>query len=432
MPPLAVLRDLRLQRRKWKDLKSNLLNIHRTALPYQRMPQTQPTPASVAPLWTNQPGAASMYINSVAVCSDASRIVAGTFFHAYGSIRPTEAAALKPVDASQDGTYGTYCYDAAGKLTWKNEFVGWQGVYWVDISDDGTVAASGGWFTNTPTYAGFVRAFDAATGAMLLDVRTSGRVSQVDLSGNGAWLLAASESLTLYKRQSDGTFKATGSFVPPGTGNSIVTAALSTDGSWAVCGDYLGSIYLFENEGGMLALNKAWPLPSGGYSHCVRITPEGSAFAVGGGSGWFYLLDRNAFIAGGPPLVSYQVANQGSVYGVAVSDDASTVVGISNLKAGSNEGGMVYSVSRSGALQWSYQTDRNPNCASLLLEQNLLAVSDGHPDNTPGNFYLLDARSGALIWKYGTPNMSWPIMLSGDGTSVAAGSDDSNVYFFKT
>lgn len=395
------------------------------------MPHSSPHQSTVVPLWINQPGTSTMYINSVAVCADASRIVAGTFFHAYGATRRSEAALLKPPGDSQDGTYGTYCYDKAGTLTWKNEFTGWQGVYWVDISDDGNYAASGGWFSGSPDYQGFVRAFDASNGTVLLDARTSGRVNQVELSSDGTWLLAASESLTLYKREGS-TYTAIGSFAPTGADNTVVTAALSSDGSWVVCGDYLGSIYLFENEGGMLALNKTWKLPSGGYSHCVRITSDGTFFAVSGGSGWFYLINRDTFLAGGNPLVSYQVAHQGSVYGVAVSDDGSTVVGISNLKAGSDEGGMVYTVASSGSLLWSYQTARNPNCASLLLDKGLLAVADGHPDGTPGNFYLLNASTGALLWQYTTSNMSWPIMLSSDGTSVAAGSDDSNVYFFAT
>ena len=93
---------------------------------------------------------------------------------------------------------------------------------------------------------------------------------------------------------------------------------------------------------------------------------------------------------------------------------------------------MVYTFSNSGSLLRSYQTARNPNCVSLLLDKGLLAVADGHPDGTPGDFCLLNASTGALIWQYTTYNMSWPIMLSADGTSVAAGSDDSNVYFFAT
>jgi outer membrane protein assembly factor BamB len=83
-----------------------------------------------------------------------------------------------------------------------------------------------------------------------------------------------------------------------------------------------------------------------------------------------------------------------------------------------------------GTPSWTYQTARNPNCASLNLSQGMLAIADGHPDGSPGNFYLLNTADGSLRWQYGTSNMSWPIMISASGNAVVAGSDDSNIYYF--
>jgi hypothetical protein len=389
------------------------------------------TAVSKTPAWQVSPGQPTYYINSVAVSGDGSKILGGTFFHSYGASTRYDAVQAKSTAGNSNGTFGTYCYDQTGKALWKDEFTGFEGVYWVDLSTDGAYAASGGWFSGSPNYAGFVRAFDATSGATLLDYRTTSRVNQVELTADGAWLISAAESLVLFKRV-NGVFTKTGEFVPPGTNPTVVTAAISADGNWMVYGDYSGNVVLLANKGGLPVLWKQWKLPSNS-SHCVRITPDGSAFAVGGAQGYFYFFDTASFIQTGLPTITSQISSKASVYGVAIADDASAFVGISNLTPSSTDGGLVYFVTRtstSGVPSWTYQTVRNPNCASLNLASGLLAVADGHPDGTPGNFYLLNASTGSVIWQYGTSNMSWPIMISASGNAVVAGSDDSNIYYF--
>jgi hypothetical protein len=390
------------------------------------------TTVSKTPVWSafpSQPNA--YYINSVAISGDASRVVGGTFFHSYGGTTRYDALTMKSTASSSNGTFGTYCYDRAGNPLWKDEFTGFEGVYWVDISTDGAYAASGGWMSGSPNYAGFVRAFDASNGTKLLDYSTTSRVNQVELTADGTWLVSAAESLVLFKRV-DGVYKKTGEFTPPGTDPTVVTAVISADGNWIVYADYSGNVVLLANKGGLPVLWKQWKLPSNS-SHCVRITPDGSAFAVGGSQGYFYFFDTASFIQTGQPTITSQMSSKASVYGVAIADDGSAFVGVSNLTPSSTDGGLVYFVPRSsttGTPTWTYQTARNPNCASLNLASGLLAVADGHPDGTPGNFYLLNTSSGSVIWQYGTSNMSWPIMISADGTAVVAGSDDSNIYYF--
>jgi len=392
----------------------------------------QSVEATKVPRWSVSPGSTNYYINSVAVSGDGSRTIAGTFLHTYATTGRRPANGALPPGASDTGLFGTYCYDANGTLRWKDEFNGWQGVYWVAISTNGAFAASGGWFTNTPTYQGFVRAYDAATGTMLLNYATSARVNQVVLSSDGTWLLAATTTLLLFQRV-NGAYQLKGDFNPGGTSNTVIAADMSADGRQIVCGDYNGSLYVLTNNGGQLALGRSWPLPAKGYSHCVRMTPSGAAFAAGGANGFFYLFDVGNFLTGGGPALQYQAANGGSVYGVAVSDDGSALAGVANLNPGSDVGGMVYLIERHGCLAgltWSFQTDRSPNFVSLNLGKGMLAVADGHPDGTPGNFYLLDTATGALRWKYTTSNMSWPIQIAANGTAVVAGSDDSKVYYF--
>ncbi len=404
-----------------------------TLTPKEAVSTTQPT-AAKQPVWHLSPGASTYFINSVAISGDGSKVVGGTFYHSYGAATRYDTVGTKPAAGSTGAagdSFGIYCYNQAGTALWSQQISSYEGVYWVDVSTDGAYAAAGGWMTGSPNYAGFVRAYDANSGAQLLNYATSSRVSQVGLTSDGTWLVSAAETLVLFKRV-NGVFNKSAEYTPAGTNPTVVTAAISADGNTIVAADYSGNILLFKNKGGLLVLFKQWKMPSGS-SHCVRVTPDGKAFAAGGSGGNFYYFDTETFIATGTPTITSQISSKSAVYGVAIADDASAFVGISNLNS-TAIGGLVYFVptanNPTGAPTWTYQTARNPNCASINLAKGLLAVADGHPDGAPGNFYLLNATSGALIWQYGTSNMSWPIMISASGNAVVAGSDDSNIYYF--
>jgi hypothetical protein len=82
---------------------------------------------------------------------------------------------------------------------------------------------------------------------------------------------------------------------------------------------------------------------------------------------------------------------------------------------------------------------RNPNSAAFNTAHRLLAVADGHPDGTPGHFYLYENVGRSLLpppsraslrWQFTTNNMSWPIAISAAGNAIVAGSDDTNIYYF--
>src|SRR3954466_9245962 len=83
---------------------------------------------SKAPAWKITPGNPSYYINSVATCGDGSKVVAGTFFHSYGESPDDPRRSPVASSGSSTGTFGTYCYNQAGTLLWKDEFTAWQGV----------------------------------------------------------------------------------------------------------------------------------------------------------------------------------------------------------------------------------------------------------------------------------------------------------------
>lgn len=414
--------------------------------PAPRPEQTKTAPASPgakAPQWTASPNS-NYFINSVAVSADGSRVVGGTYFHVYApkEPRPTPpSAAPAPATPSENGTFGTYCYNAQGTLLWSNTYEGWQGIYWVAISADGSRAAGGGLYAQSPQ-SGVVRAFDASNGTVLLDYRTLQRVNQVALSADGQWLVSAAESAVLFRFDaSTGQYVKTGEFTPPGGTqsfpNGVVSVGLSADGNTIVFADYAGHLGVLANEGGLLAVKQQWSLPSS-FCHMVDLSPDGQWFAAGGAEGCFYLCQTSRFVTEGTPTYNYQTGVKGSVYGVAVEDDGSGFAGVVNV----GDAGAVYFVQRvndSVMLECKFDTKRNPNSAAFNTANRLLAVADGHPDGTPGNFYLYQNVGRSLLpppapaglrWEFQSGNMSWPITISAQGNAIVAGSDDSNIYYF--
>ncbi len=413
------------------------------------LPQLTPELASKTPVWKISPGGVDRFINSVAVSADGSKVVGGTFYHKYSGAESRRGPVPSggPVTPSPNtGTFGTYCYNTAGTLLWKNEFTGWQGVYWVAVSADGTKAASGGLMTQSPQ-AGFVRAFDATAGTLLLDYPTLLRVNQVALSGDGTWLVSAAETLVLFKFDSTtAQYAKAAEFTPttsPGLGsdsNGVVSVGLSLDGTTIVFADYAGHLGVLSNANGTLTLLKQWKLPGdkgSDFCHMVDLTPDGKAFAAGGSLGVFYQCNTAQFVAEGRPTCTYSTSLPEAVYGVAISADGSVFAGVVNA----GQAGRAYVVSvvdNAPQMTTLFTLQRNPNSASLNLAHGLFAVADGHPDGTPGHFYLYSQVIGPgvpivgpiLRWIYQTGNMSWPVVISANGNAVVGGSDDTYIYYF--
>lgn len=391
-----------------------------------------------APTWKISPAGNKYYINSVAVSADGSRVLGGTFYHHYGpgELRraPGAVAAPTPQPAApspEDGTFGVYCYNAAGQLEWKDEFAGWQGVYWVALSANGARAAAGGFISATAPQ-GFLRAYDASNGRLLLSRATQQRVNQVALSADGTWLLSAAETLLLFRYDATtGQYGQTDEFVPEGK-DGVVSAAISADGATVIYAGYSGHIGAFVNSGGKLQLRARWKMPGGkatDFCHMLELTPDGKTFVAGGANGTFYYSDVAAFIAGGAPATSATTTVSGAVYGVAIAEDGSLFAGVFNR--GSAGDAWVNPRPGSGAgVARRFALEHNPNSAALNAAHRLFAIADGHPDGTPGCFYLFDPVSGLSRWQCPTGNMSWPIVIAANGDAVVGGSDDSFLYYF--
>ncbi len=405
---------------------------------------SSPIYPSQAPTWKIAPQAQPRYINSVAVSDDGGTVMGGTFYHSYGSApaarrSSTVADHATPARLVTTDTFGAYCYNAAGGLRWKDEFLAAEGVYWVAVSADGGRAAAGGYYSFSPKQ-GFVYAYDAQTGAKVLDYKTTQRVNQVSLSADGRWLVSAAESVVLFCYEtSSGRYVKTGEYTPDSSAsNDVISAEISADGSTIVFCDYDQHIGLLQNVGGVLSLAKAYTMPEG-YCHMLSLTPDGSAFAAGGLGGVFHLFDVATFRQTGVPTYGFNTGSADAIYGVGVAADGSLFAGVVNV---GSEAGLAYAATVVGGApvqRARIETLRNPNSVCLDLARGVMVVADGHPDGSPGHFYLIGGIVAAphsmivatVQWACPTGDMSWPVTIAGGGSAIVGGSDDGSIYYFK-
>jgi WD40 repeat protein len=159
------------------------------------------------------------------------------------------------------------------------------------------------------------------------------------------------------------------------------------------------------------------------------MSSNGEWFAVGGNDSNVYLFGTETMIQTQNPTGSYALDTGGSVYGVAISADGSYLSALGN----SGDAGAVYALQNNdGALDllWKQLTLRNPNYTTMDAAGNYISVADGHPDGTPGHFYLFDRAGGNQLWVYDTDNMCWAMQVSADASGIVAGGDNGTVYYF--
>ena len=392
-------------------------------------------------LWQKTPETGH-FINSVACSADGTRVIAGTFLHtypksdAYATTFAKRRGLQADIDLDTTGMFHTYCWDYQGNLLWSVLSSTYEGVYWVAMSADGNVAASGGWYSQSPLN-GYIAAYDAGTGAPLMpNYPTDSRVNQVALSANGTVLAAASNRLHLFINTGSGFPGTPWEWTPPpsSTGDdvNVIACGVSADGQYVCAGTSSGKVVLFKiANGAVTQTSPTWPTTDdGSIVHSLAMATNGAGFAAGMSAGQFGYFDCASFLTSGTPTwVNTLSGNAGAVYGVGIAGDAGTVSVVVNT----GDTGEVAAYSNAGvqaAQLWLRDLPANPNETSIDGRGIWVATADGHPDGTPGHFTLFNASSGDQVWQFTTGNMSWPIQLSENGRVCVAGSDDGSVYFF--
>jgi hypothetical protein len=158
------------------------------------------------------------------------------------------------------------------------------------------------------------------------------------------------------------------------------------------------------------------------------MSADGSTFAAAASDANVRCFTTASFMTTPQPTWSAPLTGCSGCRAVALSDDGSRLSAVGNAATAgkafffANQGG-------SGTQLWAQPTKRNPNSTSIDSAGGYVTAADGYPDQTPGDFYLF-AASGSLVGSYPTSNMSWPMQISADASAMAAGSDDSSVYYF--
>jgi WD40 repeat protein len=407
------------------------------------------------------------WVNSVAITDNGRRVVAGTFIHQYKKNGKRVLSAAP----NRRGTFGIFAYDSSGNQLWRDTYVGWDGVFAVGISGTGQIAAAGGWHDKK---RGLLRIYDAANGKIKFDFldKELKRVSLLSLSQDGGVVAAAANKLYVFVRQG-------GSYVrldhPDFSGafqGKVTAVAVHPSGSWFVASDKKGNVLLATISDGKVKHTCQWSAPKAPINPkkpstdrvlvpflSIQVARHAESFAVSGGD-FVYLFTKSGICRKKPSRV-YDTRNERApgqqtpkgnsrthtaaenVRWLAISDDGSFLTTVANRSTGKAKTGLLLAYKRrSSAPVWKVALPHNPNGTSLDGEAKCVALADGYctnpwvkPPDPPGKecdsaFYLFSAN-GEKLWEYPTSNMNWPIFISANGSAVAAGGDNGNLYYFK-
>ncbi len=373
--------------------------------------------SGLTPTWKKSPiSSPQEYVNSVAISGDGQTIVAGTFFFPYAAGAKHSQADAKLI------TVGTFAWNAKGKSLWQDEFQATEGVYWVGLSRDGRWAAAAGLAASAN---GFLYVYNVASGKRVYAYNTKTRVNMVAVSNDGSFMVAGADDVYLFSRT--GTTWNAPQNVPIASGDSVVAVAISADGQWIAAGTFRGSVILVKNSSGTLGAPVTWQLNNGSI-HWVAMSADGLTFAIAGSDAAVHCFQTSSFGTKPQPAWSAPLTGCRGCRSVALSDDGSLLSAVGNSKTA----GKVFVFANggtSGQQLWTQPTKHNPNSSSIDSAGSYVTVADGYPDKTPGDFYLFKS-DGTLVGSFATSNMSWPMQISADASAIAAGSDDSKVYYF--
>jgi hypothetical protein len=373
---------------------------------------------SKTPTWKVNPfptETPKQYINSVAISGDGSKVFAGTYYHNYSS---HVVASITPFNV------GVFAWSKSKTLLWKDVFSSTDGVYWVACSRDGAWAASGGLLSYKK---GFIKAYNTSSGSTNLLYNPKERTNMVALNQDGTYLVAGADSLYLFTRTGT-TWTAVPKILPIASDDSVISVGISGDGKWIVAGTFKGQVILVQNNAGSFGASTVWQFPAGGTIHWIAISADGTSFAVAGSGKTVFFFTVANFPGAKKPDWSLGLTGCSGLRSVALTDNGSLL----SVVANNGDTGMVFQVANkgvSGKQNWSMALLHSPNSTSMDSTGQYVTAADGHPDLTPGQFYLYGS-DGTLKWQEPTSNMSWPMQIAAGGSGIAAGSDDSNVYYF--
>jgi len=378
----------------------------------------------------------SFLVNSVGVSDDGGIVAAGTYYYPYPNTART----------TTDGTFGTYCFGADGKERWRHEYSGNEGVYCVAVAGNGDIVAiggllSGGLHALTPgtQTRGLVQAF-SSDGTPLLDFSNlRSRVNSIALSRDGSVLAGVTiggELFVFVADTTDGTFPQTPEFAVQG-GPRLDMVAVHPTGKWLIASGASGKVHFVTISKTGIDHVYTWTSPVNGIELLAcALARNGDAFVAGGKNKIYAFTVASMTADAGPqPVDHFDTPSGGTsddVRWLAMSADGSLVSVVQNL--GHDIAGLLITLSNTAGhlkqLRSPQHLNHNPNSTSIDDAGRFITVADGHPFNSPGTFYLFQASDGRKLAEIPTDQMNWPMVISADGSAVAAGNDDGKVFYF--
>jgi outer membrane protein assembly factor BamB len=247
-----------------------------------------------------------------------------------------------------------------------------------------------------------------------------------------------------------------------------ISALLAGNGScaWFAAIDYdtqpyTGLVRCLEIRGDLFSIVHSYSLGSGAMR--IGVTADGryAAASLHSGGCALFCTDQP-----GTPKWTYTppLSNLSLAYAVGITQtSAGNVVVACGTNQVNSEQGYLYVVDSVPSaseiavppqwmpkLRWTASLEYSANPGVCLdTEGTLVTATDGKPkektphgapprtytdvtvSESPGNFYLYDATTGARLWQYPTPIMNWPMVITPGGGVALGGSDDGSLYYWK-
>ncbi len=322
----------------------------------------------------------------------------------------------------------------------------------VAISADGKYIGAGGYNSDNKVYF-----FENSSSIPLWSYTTGARIESISISANGSYMAVGGSDHNLYLfHQSSST--PLWSYT---TRASVWATAISADGNYIVAGGegVNWRVYLFHRSSSTPLLNY---IPSSGVIGTVAISADGNYFVagtdgLGSNDGKVILFNKTSLT----PIWSYTVP--GSVMTVAISSDGDYITATGNNR--------VYLFHRSNSTPlWSYSVSSYSRRNALDISSNGSYIGLGcfngkvylfhKSSSTPikeyyvlggssinsisissnGNYLVSGDNCGFInlfeqtrSTPYASYKINYPVQsvsISADGSRIAAGCSDNNVYLF--
>ncbi len=186
---------------------------------------------------------------------------------------------------------------------------------------------------------------------------------------------------------------------------------VSSDGSYIVAGTGNKYVYLIDKSGQCL-----WKYFAEGDIYEVAISEDGQYISAGGFDGNLYFFEKNGEKIWESP--------GGEIYELAMSDDGEYLA-VSRSKGsliGLSRPCVIEYYNKAGLKIWDYST--SDWISGLDISPDGSYVAAGCHDN---NIYFFN-REGDLLWSFTTTDAVWSVSISENGSYVAAGGDDEKVH----